>query len=95
MAIFIVTSNSESSFLASAISKTYPTDHIQLGPNQWLVAAPLTARQLTDKLEISSGKAGANVFVGGLNSYFGLHRPEIWEWIKVKWESGAHSGATG
>jgi hypothetical protein len=90
MAIFIITAATESPVLASAIARLYPNDHIQIGPGQWLVAAELTTRQLSDKLDVTSGNAGNSIFIAGISTYYGRHRTDIWEWIRLKWDGGPH-----
>lgn len=92
MAIFIVASAGQNPGLMESIAIRRVGNFIQIAEGQWLVAADMTAQQLSDELGITSGSMGNSIFVAALSSYYGRHRPEVWEWIRVKWQGGPHGG---
>jgi hypothetical protein len=89
MAIFVVMTVGDGVDLQSRIAKLYPNDHLHLTTGQWLVAADMTAKELSEKLGVVDGSAG-RVLVAAISSYYGRHAANVWEWIKVKWEGGPH-----
>lgn len=76
--------------LPAAIAAKYPNDYLQLNEQAWLVATKSTINQLSEELGIANGTNGAAVIteVGG---YFGRANPNIWNWIKTKWEITANA----
>ena len=86
MAIFaIIKQPGQADNVGGAIQAHYPVSHYDLGADSWLVAAPTTAQDLSEKLEITSGINGAAV-IAEVASYFGRANPAIWSWIKANWE---------
>ena len=82
MSVFIIVSQTESApTLQTAIKEKYPNDHYELHSNQWLVSAGETAQEISDKLGIT-----AATIVFSVSSYWGRSNPNVWEWLKVKWE---------
>jgi hypothetical protein len=82
--LYAIMSQANPETLGGAIRALFPGEHLQLGPGQWLlVASGTTAKELSDKLGITTGQNGTAVIVTG-TSYYGRGRPEIWEWIKSK-----------
>lgn len=81
--IFAVFASSKPQALGAAIVKHYPGDHFELQPGQWLVADTGTAKDVSDKLGITSGTNGSALVVG-VTGYFGRKSANIWEWIKAK-----------
>jgi hypothetical protein len=79
--------NVNSDKLGAAIAEAYPNDNYLLdGGHGWLVSAKGTPKQVSDALKITDGVSGAAVIVE-VASYFGRANPNIWNWIKEKWES--------
>lgn len=91
MTIFVVMSVTETSELASRIATTFPNDYLQITSGQWLVSADMTAKELSDRLDVSKG-IGGKTLVAAISSYYGRHSTNVWEWIRVKWEGGPNGG---
>lgn len=74
---------SENQLLISELQRLFPGDHLKVGPGQWLVSAPRTAKEISDSLGISDGKTGtALVFTVG--AYFGRAQADIWDWMNAR-----------
>jgi hypothetical protein len=80
--------------LTLAISNSYPDSYIKVLDGAWLVAQAGSAQDVASKLGIADGSNGA-ALVLEVASYHGRANPNIWTWIKAKWEatSGAAKGA--
>jgi hypothetical protein len=52
----------------------------------WLVAHSGSAQELSGKLGITDGSNGPGL-VFEIGSYYGRANPDIWAWIKAKWEA--------
>lgn len=86
MAIFaIIKQPGPGADLGTAIRAHFPATHYDLGEGSWLVAAPTTAQDLSNQLEITSGINGSNIVVE-VASYYGRANPAIWTWMKANWE---------
>jgi len=83
MAIFLVVSMNDSPNLTTVIAEKYPNDHFVVGKNQWLVSADDITTKVSDNIGISEGKFG-NVIVTKMDSYYGWHRKDMWEWVGLK-----------
>lgn len=81
--IFAILAADNSTTLAAAITRHYPTDHRQLAEGQWLVVDKGTAKEVADKLGITTGEAGGGLVVS-VSGYFGRKPADLWEWMKVK-----------
>ena len=68
-----------------AVFTQYSTSSYVLSTEAWLVAAPSTASEVSDKLGITTGENGSAIIVE-VASYFGRANPAIWTWIKANWE---------
>ena len=75
--------------LPAAIAKEFPVAHYSLGGSTWLVAGLGTAQEISDKLGISEGTNGSGIVLQ-ISGYYGRANPNIWAWIKAKWESTAN-----
>ena len=80
--------------LGLAISNLYPDANIKVNEGVWLVAQAGSAVDVATKLGIADGSNGAALILE-VGSYHGRANPNIWAWIKAKWEatSGAAKGA--
>lgn len=72
--------------LPGAIAEHFPNNFLMIGDDIWLVAGKSTAQEVSDKLGISTGDNGSGVVLA-VSSYFGRANPNIWDWIKTKWEA--------
>lgn len=82
-------------YFSKEIEEKYPNDlHINVGIGQWLIAADILPRALYDSIcgpkdESERPTTGRTVMVTGVDGYYGWHRSEIWEWMKLKGEASA------
>ena len=63
--------------------KEFPTDHYEVGPVHWLIVAPSTAVDVSNRLGITTGTIG-NALVFAVSSYYGRAPSVIWDWIASK-----------
>lgn len=91
MAIFVIVSQPHQNIgkLPDVIASAFPKDYMKLTQDTWLVATTGTARELSDKLDITTGANGSAV-VAEIGTYYGRASNDIWEWIKTKWEATAN-----
>lgn len=50
------------------------------------MASSGTAEELSNKLGITDGASGPAI-VADISAYYGRASPNVWAWIKEKWES--------
>lgn len=87
MAIFAIFRVTDAAALATAVKREFPNDYFDLGNGEWLVSAKsLTAKDVSDKLGITSGQSG-NAIVFSMGGYFGRTMSPTWDWIKAKMEA--------
>lgn len=63
--------------------KVYPADNFVVGAGQWLVADSGTAKEVSDKLEITDGRSTTAVVLA-VSGYFGRYSTNLWEWMRAK-----------
>jgi hypothetical protein len=83
MAIFAIMAPSENQLLISELQRLFPGDHLKVGPGQWLLSAPRTAKEISDSLGISDGKTGTALVVS-VGAYFGRAQADIWDWMNAR-----------
>jgi len=85
MAIFAIIAqpSPNSARLPGAVTSIFPENHLQIAEGVWLVAAKITAKEVSDKMGITDGKNGSAVVVE-IAGYFGRADPTIWSWIKSR-----------
>ena len=89
MAIFavMVQPNEKAPNLRTAIAAIYPDDHLKISDDAYLVAAKgTTAKEISDKLEISSGTNGLAVILQ-TTDFWGRASTATWAWLKAKGEA--------
>ena len=88
MAIFAVIGQpgSKASTLAQVVPEHFPSDFIAVQEQTWLVAFHGTAQDLSAKLGITDGENG-DAIVASISTYYGRANPNIWAFVKEKWES--------
>ncbi len=89
MSIFAVLSRTSNPKLENRIVKEFPNDHYKLSTNQWLICSGGTSIDLSQKIGIvESGKTGDTgpALVLSVSGYYGSETPDLWEWVKAKWE---------
>lgn len=86
MNVFVIFKASHPTSLNAAVESVFPEDHLRLQEDEWLVAGPLTAQEVSDRLQISNGENGSAI-VFRMGSYYGRASTNIWDWIKTKSEA--------
>jgi hypothetical protein len=85
--VFVVLSQMTADLrLSQAIQSKFPNKSLSLGPGQWLLAGPGTAKDISDQLGISDGSFGVTAEVFAISGYFGWAPNNIWEWITANWK---------
>jgi len=77
---FAIMATAEPEKVAAALRQHFPNDFIAIGPNQWLLVARGTAKEICDQMELSDGSHGSAVVVA-FTSYYGRASTAIWDWI--------------
>ena len=83
MAIFAIMSEAENPILTGELQRLFPGDHLRVGPGQWLLSAPRTAKEISDSLGISDGRSGTAIVLT-TGAYFGRASADIWDWINAR-----------
>ena len=84
MGLFVVISTGTTpTALEAPIKQTFPSDYLQIGPNEWLVSGKGIAKEISEKLDIGSGLFG-NAVVFAISGYWGIANNSVWEWIALK-----------
>jgi hypothetical protein len=85
MSVFVLFRVSEVEKVKSALASSFPDDHLEVEPGQFLIATNLSAEAVSEKLKITDGTNG-NAIVFAMGSYYGRASTNIWDWIKAKAE---------
>jgi len=95
MTIFVVVSqpNPNEMNLPGAIIRAFPNDHLGIGDKVWLIASPEPIQEISKKIGVADGTNGAAV-ITEVGSYQGRANPNIWNWIKSKWEATSNGQAS-
>jgi hypothetical protein len=72
--------------LAAAIEAAYPDNFMKVDDDAWLVSAKATPQEVSDKLGITTGVNGGGIVLA-VSAYFGRATPNVWNWVKTKWEA--------
>jgi hypothetical protein len=83
--IFVVFRVTNAAALEAALKNVFPENYLIVGNGEYLVSAIGSAKDVSDRLGISSGPVGPAI-VFKMSNYFGRASTDIWEWIKVKAE---------
>lgn len=76
--------------LGKNIADMYPSRNRKLRDRPaWLVSDDDTAQSVSEKLGINAGEGGISALVTTMADYFGRAEPDLWQWIKVQWESSS------
>lgn len=67
----------------AALQTNFATDHLKVGPGQYLIAARTTVIDLSNTLGLSDGRNGLGIIVS-ISGYYGRADQNIWEWMRVK-----------
>jgi hypothetical protein len=97
MAVFLLVPIAQNApALASAVkSRMGPTDRYEL-PNSmgWYVVFKGTTIEVSNHLQITGQAEGQHTLVGAtlvipVTSYYGRGPTDMWEWLKIRMESGS------
>jgi hypothetical protein len=83
MAIFVVVSQNQNQKLSEAITQAYPDNFFTLAPDQWIISTDALTKEVADKLNITGGDQG-RVAVFKIETYYGWHDKNVWEWLELK-----------
>jgi hypothetical protein len=84
MTVFTILSpTGDNANLAASIETHFTNDFLKIGPGQWLVAARITAVEVSNKLGITTPPDVSGI-VFATSSYFGRADNSVWDWIRVK-----------
>ena len=86
MQLFAIFGVSQPDKLGQIIAQKYAAENrYDLGNGQWIVADEgVTAKQVSDKIEITTDSSISNGIVLAWGGYFGRRPSDLWEWVKVK-----------
>jgi hypothetical protein len=91
MTIFAILMPSPQPNLVASIKATFPLDHLEVTPTQWLVSSKGTVNEVSDKIGVTGPQADPTpkglAVIFATSSYFGRAPSTVWDWIKVKLES--------
>ena len=82
MAIFAVIQTRESPKLAENIHKM---SNLEVAKDAWLVSFAGTTNDLSEQLEVDSGKAGSAIILK-VATYSGRTVPSTWDWLRTHWD---------
>lgn len=87
MAVFVILSDPESLRIGEAVQQIYGAESVNLAPGQWLVSSKdkKTTKEVLESIGAVGGKLG-RVIAFAISGYNGFHRPDVWEWIKARWD---------
>lgn len=89
MTVFAIVSQggaAASDRLRQTIAASFPDDFLPVTDAVWLVAAPGSAQDVSNKAGITQG-GNEPAIVLEISNYFGRSNPNVWAWIKAKWEA--------
>lgn len=86
MAIFAVTAPTSNAKIGPAIDAAFPDQYIKAWPEHWFIATSGTAKEIGVKIDAAAGGNVGTMVVVSVANYWGRANPEIWEWVKTKFE---------
>lgn len=91
MSIFVIFRVADTVKMKAAVQAHFTNDFFDIGNGVWLVSFKGTAREVSNKLGVTS-EDGSSTVIGPaiivqFENYFGRANRDIWDWIKSKIES--------
>ena len=83
MALFAILAPQEDQKLVEELQRLFPGDHLRVGPGQWLISAPRTAKEVSDALGISDARSGTGIVITA-GPYYGRAPSDVWDWISTR-----------
>ena len=63
-------------------AKVPQSDSLKVEDGKWLISSPkITSKEVSDSLAIPDAQT---YFIVPVKGYFGVARPEVWEWLAAK-----------
>ncbi len=92
MTVFIVCRVTYPDKMKFAAESNFPDNHLAIGHGEWLISTKGSAREVSDKLEVTNVAAGTPSIAGSaiifsVENYYGRASNDIWEWNKIKSEA--------
>ena len=88
MPVFAVLADRDNPVLGERITTKFKNNNILMAPGQWLVDANETVKFVSEELNLSAGDMG-RVVVFKVDSYFGHHNKDLWDWLELPRSNGA------
>lgn len=86
MAIFVIFRVADPIRMGLAVQREFPNDHLKVKPDEWLVSAIGTAKDVSDRLQVTPENVSGAAMIFSMANYYGRAATEIWDWIKTKAE---------
>lgn len=83
MIIYAVLPEVDTQALDGRIFSLFQGNCRKIATAQWLVAANLTAQGVSELIGLEKGTYGRTVVLG-VDSYYGWHLNDVWDWISLK-----------
>jgi len=83
MATYLLISlNGSTEAVDAAVAQKFPTQSLKIEAGKWLIrSTSITSKEMSDSLGISSPQT---FFVVPVKGYFGVAKPEVWEWLAAQ-----------
>jgi hypothetical protein len=88
MVFVLIGRNGSEVTLGPLVEKSFPDDHLQLGPSAWLLSASgvPTTKGVWERL-VAGQNPIPNGTIFAINGYFGVASPSVWEWVRNKMQA--------
>lgn len=81
--LFAIFGTNNPAAVKTALEQHHKDAYFELTAGQWMVVAEGTAKEMSDRLGLTTGDNGNGVVVASAG-YFGRAPSNIWEWILAK-----------
>jgi hypothetical protein len=83
MALFALMTSEDTPALEAKIKELFPNAYLQVEPRQWFLIGSGTAKDVSERLGITSGVSGSGIVIS-VGGYYGRAGTNVWEWIASK-----------
>jgi len=84
MANFLIASDGDDARMSDLVSTNFGSDSYKISENQWLVSHKGTTKDVYKDLFPTDANEFGRFIIAKIDSYYGLHSPDIWEWLEAK-----------
>lgn len=86
MTLFVVIATAPPSFdaVGKAVAERYKDNFLKLNNSCWVVADTATAKEVSDKLNVTPADGVGSAVVASVSNYYGRASTDIWEWMKSR-----------